>query len=126
MDFLNAYIAELIVLAVQGLLAWALWSIRRIFVRSDEYLRHIEQESVLHNEAMANISTVERRLLGLEERVAQLPDAGMLSDLAHAVESLRGDIKTVDMRITGVDRLIQRLERVMERQWNTACRTGGH
>ncbi len=124
MDFLDTDITPFIVLAVQGLLAWALWSIRRIFVRGDEYLRHIEQEGQLRNETMANVLSIEGRLLTLEERVAQLPDAGMLSDLANAVESLRGDIKTVDMRITGVDRLMQRLERVLERQWDANFRSG--
>ena len=105
-----------LVLLVQGLFAWALWTLRRAFVRGDEYLRHLEQEGRRRQEQAMRVTTLEGRLQSLEQKVALLPDAQALGDLAAAVESLRGDIKAVDMRITGVDRLMLRLERALDRQ----------
>lgn len=118
MDGFNeiARLTPLAVLFIQGLFAWVLWTLRRAFVRGDEYLRHIEREQRLRQEHTARAATLENRLLTLEQRVNQLPDARALQDLASAVESLRGDIKAVDMRITGVDRLMLRLEKALERQ----------
>ncbi|MEG2173820.1 MAG: DUF2730 family protein [Desulfovibrionaceae bacterium] len=103
--------ATLLVLVVQGLFAWALWSLRRVFVRSDEFALHVSRESRAQQ-------ALDNRLTALESRVAQLPDGEALSGLAAAVESLRGDIKVVDARISGVDRLMVRLERALDRQDN--------
>lgn len=109
-------LTPLAVLFIQGLFAWVLWTLRRAFVRGDEYLSHIEREQRQRQEHAARAAALENRLLALEQRVSQLPDARALHDLASAVESLRGDIKAVDMRITGVDRLMLRLEKALERQ----------
>lgn len=101
--------AAVLVLVVQGLFGWALWSLRRVFVRNDEfglYQHRISREQQL----------LENRLMVLEGRVTQLPDGEVLASLAAAVESLRGDIKVVDARISGVDRLMVRLERALDRQ----------
>lgn len=109
-------LTPLAVLFIQGLFAWVLWSLRRAFVRGDEYLLHIEREQRVRQEQAARAAALESRLLALEQRVGQMPDARALNDIAGAVESLRGDIRTVDMRITGVDRLMLRLEKALERQ----------
>lgn len=101
----------LLVLLVQGLFAWALWSLRRVFVRSDDFALHLSREARVQQ-------MLESRLTLLENRVAQLPDGEALNSLAAAVESLRGDIKVVDARISGVDRLMVRLERALDRQDN--------
>lgn len=101
--------AALLVLAVQGLFAWALWSLRRFFVRIDDYSLHLRREESARQ-------ALDSRLAMLENRVSQLPDVEALHNLAAAVESLRGDIKVVDARISGVDRLMVRLERALDRQ----------
>lgn len=103
--------AAVLVLVVQGLFAWSLWSLRRVFVRSDEFGLHLNREA-------RERQSLENRLTALESRVAQLPDVEALNSLAAAVESLRGDIKVVDARISGVDRLMVRLERALDRQDN--------
>lgn len=109
--------APLLVLSVQGIFAWALWSLRRAFVRGEDYQRHVEHDA-LHRQELSG------RLGALESRVALLPDGEALAQLAGAVESLRGDIKALDMRITGVDRLLVRLEGVLDRQ-EMFLRNGG-
>lgn len=101
----------LLVLVVQGLFAWALWSLRRVFIRTDEFALHVSREVRIRQ-------AQEKRLIVLENRVGQLPDVEALNSLAAAVESLRGDIKAVDARISGVDRLMLRLERALDRQDN--------
>lgn len=101
--------AAVLVLVVQGLFAWALWSLRRVFVRNDEYALYLHR-------AAREQQVLENRLHALEGRVSQLPDGEALAGLAAAVESLRGDIKVVDARISGVDRLMVRLERALDRQ----------
>lgn len=111
-----ARFTPLAVLCIQGLFAWVLWTLRKAFVRGDEYLLHIEREQRLRQEHAAHVATLEKRLHGLEQRISLMPDVRALTELAAAVESLRGDIKTVDMRITGVDRLMLRLEKALERQ----------
>ncbi len=116
MTIQNLALTPIVVLVIQGLLAWALWSIRHAFVREEDYAEHLDQENLLRQEDINRIATLEGRLIAMDERIALLPDATTLSDLAKVVESLRGDLKAIDMRITGVDRLMQRLERALERQ----------
>lgn len=99
------------ILIIQGLFAWALWSLRRVFVRSDEfglYQHRISREQ----------KVFENRLIAVKGRVAQLPDGEALASLAAAAESLHGDIKAVDARISGLDRIMVRLERALDRQEN--------
>lgn len=109
--------AAVLVLLIQGLFAWALWSLRRVFVRSDEF--GLYQHRMLREQ-----QSLENRLIALEGRVTQMPDGEALASLAAAVESLRGDIKVVDARISGVDRLMLRLERALDRQ-DSYLRQGG-
>ncbi len=112
----NLALTPIIVLIIQGLLAWALWSIRQAFVREEDYAEHLEYTSNIHQEFSSRLNTLEGRLLGLEDRLSLAPSSTSITQLASAVEHLRGDIKTLDMRITGLDRLIQRIERNLERQ----------
>ncbi len=109
-------LTPLLILGIQVLLAWALWSIRRAFVRGEEYLAHLEKEQDIFKDLNMRLLTVEARLHNLEERFDQAPGASALGEFAKAMEALRGDMKTLDMRITGLDRLMQRLENALDRQ----------
>lgn len=60
--------ASLLILIVQGLFAWALWSLRRAFVRNDDYLLHLQRES-------RRESATARRLSALEEHLRRCPQA---------------------------------------------------
>ena len=75
--------ASLLILIVQGLFAWALWSLRRAFVRNDDYLLHLQRES-------RRESATARRLSALEEHLRQMPAgddlAGLHGELAAPAE----------------------------------------
>ncbi len=101
--------ASLLILIVQGLFAWALWSLRRAFVRGDEYLLHLQREA-------RRESAMTRRLTALEEHLRQSPDSTELADLHSELAALRGEMQTLNARISGLDRLLERLEHGLDRQ----------
>ena len=101
--------ASLLILAVQGLFALALWSLRRAFVRSDEWLLHLQRET-------RDGAALEGRLAALEERVRELPAAADMAALHGELAALRGEIQALNARISGLDRLLARLEHGLDRQ----------
>lgn len=101
--------ASLFILAVQGLFALALWSLRRAFVRSDEWLLHLQREARSESE-------LNGRLSALEERVRELPAAADMAALHGELAALRGEIQALNARISGLDRLLARLEHGLDRQ----------
>ena len=101
--------ASLLILAVQGLFALALWSLRRAFVRSDEWLLHLQREA-------RDGAALEGRLAALEERVRELPAAADMAALHGELAALRGEIQALNARISGLDRLLARLEHGLDRQ----------
>ncbi len=112
----NFSLTPIIVLIIQVLLAWALWSIRRAFVREETYEEDIECINRTQQTYNTKISYIEGQIHNLEDRITRMPDAKVITQLAGTVESLRGDLKALDMRITGLDRLIQRIEHALDRQ----------
>lgn len=104
----------LLLALVQGLLLWALWSLRRSFVPQAEHLRCRRDEQ--RREALWL-----RRLDLLEQALAQ--ERELLTPLADEVRSLREDagrlhsqLQAQEARFYGLERLLQRLERHLERQ----------
>lgn len=104
----------LLLALVQGLLLWALWSLRRSFVPQAEHLRCRRDEQ--RREALWL-----RRLDLLEQALAQ--ERELLTPLADEVRSLREDagrlrsqLQAQAARFYGLERLLQRLERHLERQ----------
>ena len=108
-DIFSSSGASLLVLIVQGLFAWALWSLRRAFVRQDEYLLHLQRDA--RREAAAC-----RRISALEETLRLTPDNTDLAGLHNELSTLRGEIQALNVRISGLDRLLERLEHSLERQ----------
>ena len=111
---LPAALLPLLLALVQGLLLWALWSLRRSFVPQAEHLRCRRDEQ--RREALWL-----RRLDLLEQALAQ--DRELLTPLADEVRSLREDagrlrsqLQAQGARFYGLERLLQRLERHLERQ----------
>ena len=109
MDIFSSSGASLLVLGVQGLFAWALWSLRRAFVRQDDYLLHMQRDA-------RRESTTTRRLCALEENLRLMPGNGDLAGLHSELSTLRGEIQALSVRISGLDRLLERLEHGLERQ----------
>ena len=79
MDIFSSTGASLLVLLVQGLFAWALWSLRRAFVRQEDYLLHVQRDT--RREAATT-----RRLSAIEENLRLAPDT---ADLAGCTTSWR-------------------------------------
>lgn len=100
---------SILILFIQGLFAWSLWSLRHMFVRSDDYSFHISNDLADHKE-------YELRLSNIESRISLLPDINSINSLSATIESLRSDIKVVEVRLVGVDRLISRLETILDKQ----------
>ena len=94
--------ASLLILIVQGLFAWALWSLRRAFVRNDDYLLHLQRES-------RRESATARRLSALEEHLRQMPAGDDLAGLHGELAALRGEIQALNA-------LLERLEHGLDRQ----------
>ena len=101
--------ASLLILVIQGLFAWALWSLRRIFVRGDDYLLHLQREA-------RRESATARRLSALEEHLRQMPAGDDMAGLHGELAALRGEIQALNVRISGLDRLLERLEHGLDRQ----------
>ena len=128
MDMFSSTGASLLVLLVQGLFAWALWSLRRAFVRQDDYVLHVRRDA--RREA-----ATERRLNALEDRLRLLPDTAALTGLHDELAALRGEMQALHARISALDKLLDRLEHNFERQEDRlrllpgppsfACRTAG-
>ncbi|WP_035252287.1 DUF2730 family protein [Desulfocurvus vexinensis] len=51
-----------------------------------------------------------------EDLLKELPGNGEWHNLSLSIEGLRGDIKRVDAKIDGVDRVIGKMDRVLDRQ----------
>lgn len=128
MDIFSSTGASLLVLLVQGLFAWALWSLRRAFVRQEDYLLHVQCDT------RREVATT-RRLSAIEENLRLAPDTADLAGLHNELAALRGEIQALNVRISGLDRLLERLEHSFERQEDRlrlvpqggaafACRTG--
>ena len=128
MDILFSNGASLLVLLIQGLFAWALWSLRRAFVRTEDYALHVQRD------ARREAATA-RRLGTLEEHLRLTPDTADMAGLHNELAALRGEIQALNVRISGLDRLLERLEHNFERQEDRlrlvpqagaafACRTG--
>ena len=111
---LPAALLPLLLALVQGLLLWALWSLRRSFVPRAEHLRCRQDEQ--QREALWL-----RRLDLLEQALAQ--ERELLTPLADEVRALREEagrlhsqLQAQEARFYGLERLLQRLERHLERQ----------
>ena len=128
MDIFSSNGASLLVLLVQGLFAWALWSLRRAFVRTEDYALHLQRDA-------RRESATARRLGTLEEHLRLTPDTADMAGLHNKLAALRGEMQALNARISGLDRLLERLEHSFERQEDRlrlvpqggtsfACRTG--
>lgn len=108
-DFLHSTAVSLVILAIQAVFVWAFWSLRRAFVRQEDFQERIQRQSRYDN-------ALNRRLDVLEQQVRQVPGENRLHQLHTELAGLRGDIMALNARISGLDHLLSRLERHLERQ----------
>lgn len=60
-----------------------------------------------------------------EDRLKELPGNEDWHNLALSIEEMRGDVKRVDAKIDGVDRVIGKMDRVLDRQEDYLLHCGG-
>lgn len=92
MDIFSSHGASLLVLLVQGLFAWALWSLRRAFVRTEDYALHLQRDA-------RRRSATARRLGTLEEHLRLTPDTADMAGLHSDLAALRGEMQALNARI---------------------------
>lgn len=107
--FIHSTAASLAILAVQAAFVWAFWSLRRAFVRQEDFQEQLQRQNRYEN-------ALNRRLASLEQQVRQVPGEKRLNQLHTELAGLRGDIMALNARISGLDHLLSRLERHLERQ----------
>lgn len=105
-------------LIFNGLLCWAGWSLRKAFV-SHQLCSECRQKL-----ADAN-AELERRISRNEEALGNLPDNNALHEIALAVERLRGDLSAMGKELGGLRDVVDKVDRIVERQENYLLNNGG-
>ncbi|GAB6124312.1 DUF2730 family protein [Humidesulfovibrio idahonensis] len=97
-------VLSLVIVVIQGLLAWALWSLRKQFVSTE----HCDGKCTGMAEKHAALAQAQAKL----EQVQQaLPDAAEVQALQVQLTEIEGSIKTVMATVQGQAELMQRIER---------------
>lgn len=100
MEELWRYLPALILL-VQVIMGWALWSLRKEFVT----IRDCDE---CRSSIIRDVNTLERCVTGM-------PDTQTVHDLALAMERFSGDVRTLQQRVEGSVEILERVERVVAR-----------
>lgn len=85
-------------LAFNAVLTLVVWSMRNAFA------------------SRAALQDVLARLMKAETRLEGVPTAAALHELSSTVIRMSGDLKVMATRMDGVDRLVTRFEKVLDRQ----------
>ena len=97
-------VLSLVIVIVQGLLAWALWSLRKQFVSGehcDSKCKQLTDKQIKLEQAQAK----------LEQAQQALPDAAEVQAMAVQLAEIEGSIKAVMATVQGQAELMQRIER---------------
>jgi len=97
-------VLSLVIVVIQGLLAWALWSLRKQFVSTD----HCDGKCTAMAEKHAALSQAQAQL---EQAQKALPDAAEVQAMAVQLAEIEGSIKAVMATVQGQAELMQRIER---------------
>ncbi len=90
-------LASAIVLIIQGLGLWVLWSLRKQFVARDH--------------CNAQCQELAKKQTELEQAQKALPDAAMVNTIRERLGSIEGSVKAVEATIKGQADTMQRIER---------------
>jgi hypothetical protein len=92
----------MVILVVQGLMAWALWSLKQQFVSRTECAGCKDGNN-------NRVTRSENRLSELEGDVHALPARSELQTLGDKIEKLTEKLGHVDGRLTGINRAVDLL-----------------
>lgn len=101
MDLLLRWL-PVVILVVQGLMAWALWSLKQQFVS------HRECDGC-KTESREQKGKLEGKIATLGENVHSLPPRSELKDLSDKIGSLSEKLGHLDGRLSGINRAVDLL-----------------
>ncbi len=99
-----AIVAPCVVLVLQGVLAWASWTMNKKFMPAEECAKCRE-------EMTGRVAKAETSLVCLDSRLERLPSEGELRALSVKLSELGGKIDTLSARIDGQESIMERVER---------------
>jgi cellobiose-specific phosphotransferase system component IIA len=95
---------SLVLVAVQGLLAWGLWSLRKQFVGQEQCGERCQAMA----KTQAELAQAQAKL---EQAQKALPDAAEVQAMAVQLAEIEGSIKAVAATVQGQAEIMQRIER---------------
>lgn len=95
--------SPLIALALNALLAWYVWSMRKAFASTDEIGK-------LHR----RINEVGTRLQLAEQKLAGLPTIGEIGDLKVQLATIHGDYKAMAATMTGLKETMEGIQAAVQ------------
>ncbi len=95
---------SLVLVVIQGLLAWALWSLRKQFVARSHCDQQCQQTS--NKQAETDLA-----LASLKQAQDALPSADEVANMRVQLAEIEGSIKAVMATVQGQADLMQRIER---------------
>lgn len=69
---------------------------------------------------------LEANILRHEEKLAELPDKSAMHDLSLAMTTIQGDLKAMNEKIGGLKTVVEKLDRVLDRQEEYLLHCGGN
>ena len=97
-------IVPLVVLLVQGLLAWLMWSLRREYVSRADC-------GACHGKVDAQIAGVDTRVAGLEGAVEAAPTSKDMQTVMVQLAEISGELKAANARAEGQAELLKSVSR---------------
>jgi len=97
-------IVPLVVLLVQGLLAWLMWSLRREYVSRADC-------GACHGKVDAQIAGVDTRVTGLEGAMEAAPTSKDMQTVMVQLAEISGELKAANARAEGQAELLKSVSR---------------
>lgn len=97
-------VLSLVLVVIQGLLAWGMWSLRKQFVTNG----HCDEQCRLAGEKQAKTDLA---LAKLEQAQDSLPSADEVANMRVQLAEIEGSIKAVMATVKGQAELMARIER---------------
>lgn len=110
MEYLENHIIPIILLGVQGIFGWFLWSMRQSFVSKESCQENREKDQQKVIAISQTQFELRQAISGLNEKVQTLPTANNVSDLKIAFTEMKGTNGRLEERLNSGDQLLRRVE----------------
>jgi uncharacterized protein (DUF3084 family) len=103
--------ASLLLLILQGVLAWAMWSLRKQFVSSTDCGEKCKAAANKHAELEQAQTRLAQEQARLEQAQEALPSADEVANMRVQLAEIEGSIRAVMATVQGQAELMHRIER---------------